>query len=315
MALRDLLRPRPIKAISVQNAPGWCDSFQISPDGLRFYMMYTTFPIWTFLSTNPLKVSWGYPGHIGAVSTSAHRDICIYELTLSGVGGSFTSVTCMPFNRSDVGYASLHMEGAVGSRKVYYIANDGVDPFTKIECRQETAGVWGEPLLAEMATLNVWGHDAGAYIDNPTVNLAQDVMIMSSTKPPLTGTKDLYVSQKVTGVWQNPVNMGATVNGAGVTNDQPFIAPNGTGNTYWTRGVDIYHGVLAGTVLGSVGVCSFGGPVLPGNPGEFTVTSDGSRCYFTRFDLNTEEEYLYTATNAGTAKTWNEPSLVELPWL
>ncbi|MHC4606578.1 MAG: TolB family protein [Planctomycetota bacterium] len=133
------------------------------------------------------------------------------------------------------------------------------------------------------------GYDPGAPINLPGVSAGEPDISSDGTRLYINsselggeGGNDLFVFDKVGGVWQGPVNLGPNVNTANEQN-RPFITPDGQ-HLYFDSfegatgtGISIFRSDWTGA--------EWGAPVeiIRNNLGEPSLTADGEWLYFVHY--------------------------------
>jgi Tol biopolymer transport system component len=141
----------------------------------------------------------------------------------------------------------------------------------------------------------------------PTISADYSFMIFSSNRPgSLGGSTDLFLSQRVGGVWQAPIDLGGCVNTA-TGETAPFLTHDGT-KLYFSalnpkdmEDSDIYVSEMDGMTAGQRVIIS--PPIYTSSTETSPVlTQDGNTMYFAR---GKDDLDIYVSTKNGGV--WSEP--------
>lgn len=206
------------------NTPGWSDSPFISRDGQRLYFSYSRWNmIPVLLGDKPQATGPERPGlNMTNDPEQAAFESDLYVATRKP-DGSWNEAVPLPFNLP--GSDTAPMEAG---DSLYFSHSNGKDSVPDIfMATKDKKGKWSKPSALE-------GVNSPWIDDSPYVAPTGDAIWFASNRAGGNGDKDLYFSQKVNGIWTQPINLGNVIN-TDRNEDNPWISPDGSGTLYFNR--------------------------------------------------------------------------------
>lgn len=266
--------------VPINTKTGWSDSPFISRDGQRLYFMYSRYNFAPAIKSgfaNPPVL--GGPDRPGLHKATANPyDESDYYVSTRNPDGSWGEPMPLGFN-SDHGDSS-GMEIDNGNTFIW-LRGDGVHNDI-VMSKKDGSGNWSTPQSVS-ALIN--DHSPGVMKDNPYLSPDGTKMWFTSNRAgSLSGSKDIWFSQLVSGVWGAPTQLGSSINTSD-DEDQIWFSPTGT-LAIWNGPT----GLLQGVPNGSGGFNNVTNLVIPGCffTAEVSMPDDGQSIYFGCVDQNIE---------------------------
>ena len=214
----------PVQIGAPVSTPGWEDSGFISPDGDTLYFTYLRIDPIIFATqgqirlSGPLRPGWPTQPPYDTLGSE------LYRSTL--VGGVWTE----PQNLGSTINLPEELEGdewvsADGNRMLFTNGTAaGPRGAQGIYYAERLNGGWQTPVLA-----SAMGYPFDSADENPHLTLDESTLFFESSRPGGFGAQDIWMSTRSGGQWTAPVNLGPTINTAGVE-----------GSPFSLDGIDLY---------------------------------------------------------------------------
>jgi hypothetical protein len=187
---------------------GWEDSAQITLDGKRLYFTYFRIDPIFLIALGQIRLGetrTGWPTQPYAAYGSE-----LYRST------NVNGVWQVPQNLGTKINLPEDAEGDVwvseDDQRILYTNGDGSPARPSgIYYASKVAGVWGTPVLASSI-----GFPFVLGDENPHLTRDEQTLFFESRRPGGFGVQDIWMSRKINGLWQAPVNLGPIVNTSGI---------------------------------------------------------------------------------------------------
>lgn len=273
------------------NSAGWADSPFISRDGRRLYFMYSR---WNYL-TMQIQGRDRFGLHKDDINPFDESDIYVSTKRLDG---SWGVPAPLGFNTEKGDSSGMELDD--GDTFVWIKPIDASGMPDIVVSTRSPQGAWSAPAsLSSNVNTN--------YIeDNPHMNPTGTGVWFTSNRPGGLGGKDIWFSQKSSGAWSVPVNLGAPINTA-ADEDQFWVQPDApTPQIYFNRDSQIYRTTWTGANFDTPVLVDLGLPFI----GEASITDDGQSIYFASGGTAPARIQIMTATSLGGG-LWDAPVPVD----
>ena len=277
------------------NTLGWNDSPYITRDGKELYFMYSRYNFYPIFSGGkPFLQGPDRPGHhTNDVNPFDDSDIYVAERNADGSWGTPQNLS---FNDNRGGCCAMVVEGPPFT--IYYQTHyEGMG--TDIVYRVRNAdGTWGKEI--NMGT-NV---NSPQTEDNPHASADQQGIWFTSNRPGGLGGNDIWFSQKVNGVWQPAVNVGAPIS-TGANEDQFWVSAMDN-TVYFNREATIYETKWTGNGFTEPVALDLGRPFVA----EASMPDSGNELFFGSPDTEKQKMKIFYARKNSNG-SWGEPIPVD----
>lgn len=210
--------------------------------------------------------------------------------------GSWNEATPLPFNQP--GSDTAPMEAG---DSLYYSHSQNKDSVPDIfMATKDKKGKWGKPVALE-------GINSAWIDDSPYVAPTGDAIWFASNRAGGNGDKDLYFSQKIDGIWTQPVNLGNLIN-TDRNEDNPWVNPDGSGTLYFNRDSTLLRSTWKD------GAFTKPEPVtIPGHEivGRISFTDGEKEAFFTSADPFAKRLSIMRMTKGLDGNSWVSPQPVD----
>jgi hypothetical protein len=264
--------------VPINTGMGWSDSPFISRDGQRLYFMYSryNFGPWILSSGTEAPVATG-PDRPGLHKSSNPFDESDIYVATKRTDGTWSEPVNLGLNGS---YGDSSGMETGGGNTFIWLRGDGSDNNIVMATRN-LDGSWGA-VVDLGAGIN--DHSGEVIQDNPHLSADGNALWFTSSRAGGSGGKDIWFSEKSSGNWSEPVNMGAPFNSAD-DDDQLWIFPPVGPDVYWNGPQGLMHCLSDGTTCSPAPEVV----VIPGcvYAAEASMPDDGQTLYFACADLPT----------------------------
>lgn len=273
------------------NSAGWADSPFISRDGQRLYFMYSR---WNYLT---MKIEGRDRAGLHKNDLNPYEESDVYVAT-KRPNGSWGVPVPLGFNREKGDSSGMELDD--GDTFVWIRPIDGNGMPDIVITTRSVQGVWSAPVSIS-SNINT------NYIeDNPHMDPTGTAVWFTSDRPGGQGGKDIWFSQKISGVWSPPVNLGAPINTA-ADEDQFWVQPDAlTAQVYFNRDSQIFRTTWTGVAFEPPLLVDLGLPFI----GEASITDDGQSLYFASGGTAPARIQIMTAMSLGGGR-WDTPVPVD----
>jgi hypothetical protein len=187
---------------------GWEDSAQVSPNGKSLYFTYFRIDPILAMATGTIRISEirsGWP-------TEPYADYGSELYVSSNVSGIWQQPQHLGTKINIPEDAEGDVWVSEDEQRVLYTNGDGSPSRPSgIYYSWKVSGVWNQPVLASSIGFPFVPGD-----ENPHLSRDEQSLFFESKRGGGYGLQDIWMSRKVNGVWQAPVNLGPNVNSSGI---------------------------------------------------------------------------------------------------
>jgi flagellin-like protein len=249
------------------NTAGWEDSVSISPDGNELYFSYGNYDFITFVITGGVKNNIGPNRGMNEVDLG---DIMVSYKT----GNDWSN----PVLANNINEAFALDDGAFTQDGITFYSsglkagNTGGPSSSDIYMSSRASGIWSVPVNLGSPVNTEYSES------NPWISTDDDLLLFDSDRPG-SSDRDIWMAEKVAGVWQAPVKFGTPINSPG-EETHPFLTQDQQ-TMYFSSNRD---GILKIYKSDRLNAATWDEPqvIISGEigVGEPTLTSDGKYIYF-----------------------------------
>jgi hypothetical protein len=273
------------------NSAGWADSPFISRDGQRLYFMYSR---WNYLT---MQIEGRDRAGLQKNDINPYDESDIYVAT-KRTNGTWGVPVRLGFNTEKGDSSGMELDD--GDVFVWIKPIDGNGMPDIVVSARSALGAWSAPVSIS-SNINT-----NFIEDNPHMDPTGTAIWFTSDRPGGAGGKDIWFSQKTSGVWSAPVNLGAPINTA-ADEDQFWVQPGApTPQVYFNRDSQIYRTTWTGVSFEPPLLVDLGLSFI----GEASITDDGQSLYFASGGTAPARIQIMTATSLGGG-LWDTPVPVD----
>ena len=258
------------------NSAGWEDSAHILPDGKTLYFTYFRADLLlgqvygTLRVAGPERPGWPTVYPYNLVGADLH--------VASYADGQWQTPANLglPVNRPEEQEGDVWVS-ADGKRMLFSNGVGGPLRRSGIYYSESNGGLWTAPILASQLGFPFVDGD-----ENPHLTLDEKTLFFESRRPGGYGAADIWMSKRVRGAWQPPVNLGPGVN-TEFTEGSPFSL-DGTSLYFDDKG----SSAIFRSMLQPDGSWSPRQAVVVGNVGDPSLTLSGD-LYFVALSIVTAD--------------------------
>lgn len=199
----------PVAIGSSVNSTGWEDSAQVTPDGQRLYFSYHRIDPILWRTSGVVRLG---PTRLGWPSVSPFNEHGAELYVAAYAAGVWNQ----PQHLGTVINLPADCEGDVwiseDEQRILFTNGDGSPQRPSgIYYSSKVTGAWTAPVLA-----SAMGFPFQPGDENPHLTRDEQTLFFESSRTSGYGRPDIWMSKKVNGTWQAPVNLGSRINTSGI---------------------------------------------------------------------------------------------------